>query len=40
MSESVMGMWAVDSLLVTSALMAAVLMLRRPVARMFGASVA
>ena len=40
MSESVMGIWAVDSLLVTSALMAAVLMLRRPVAKIFGASVA
>ena len=40
MSESAMGIWAVDSLLVTSALMAAVLMLRRPVAKIFGASVA
>ena len=40
MNESVMGIWAVDSLLVTSALMAAVLLLRRPVAKLFGASVA
>ncbi len=40
MSESVMSIWAVDSLLVTSALMAAVLLLRRPVAKLFGASVA
>ena len=40
MSESVMGIWAVDSLLVTSALMAAVLLLRRPVAKLFGAGVA
>ena len=40
MSESLMSIWAVDSLLVTSALMMVVLLLRRPVARLFGASVA
>ena len=35
-----MSTWLFDSLLVTSALMAAILLLRRPVARVFGAGVA
>ena len=35
-----MSEWLFDSLLVTSALMAAILLIRRPVARMFGAGVA
>ena len=40
MSEFLTSTWLFDSLLVTSALMAAVLLLRRPVAKMFGAGVA
>ena len=35
-----MSTWLFDSLLVTTALMAAILLIRRPVARMFGAGVA
>ncbi len=40
MSEFLTSTWLFDSLLVTSALMAAILLLRRPVAKMFGAGVA
>ena len=40
MSQSLMGTWVFDSLLVTSALMAAILLVRRPVAKIFGAGVA
>ena len=40
MSQSLMSTWVFDSLLVTSALMAAILLVRRPVAKIFGAGVA
>ncbi len=40
MSEFLTSAWVFDSMLVTTALMAAILLLRRPVARMFGAGVA
>jgi bla regulator protein blaR1 len=40
MSEFLTSAWLFDSLLVTTALMGAVLLLRRPVAKMFGAGVA
>jgi bla regulator protein blaR1 len=40
MTESLMSLWIFDSLLVTTLLMAAILLVRRPVARMFGAGVA
>ncbi len=40
MSSAIMETWLFDSLLVTTLLMAAILILRRPVAKMFGAGVA
>lgn len=40
MSGEIMGEWLFDSMLVTTLLMAAILVLRRPVARVFGAGVA
>jgi beta-lactamase regulating signal transducer with metallopeptidase domain len=40
MSQSLMSAWLFDSLLVTSLLMATILLIRRPVAKIFGAGVA
>ena len=40
MSSGIMETWLFDSLLVTTLLMVAILMVRRPVAKMFGPGVA